>query len=79
MMVSFPSQVDPRDIFLVVEFVQEFHEKGFILNLEVDDPEATMFLRSVDHVPCGEGITLVSLFNLLGPEASSPDLVQNLY
>ena len=49
--VRVPGELHPRNVQLVIKFVKEFHEKGFILDLEVEHSKASSIfgLHTISH------------------------------
>ena len=47
-----PGKLNPRDILLVIEFVEEFGQEGFILCFEVQNTQTTTLLWHANHAPC---------------------------
>lgn len=67
----------PRGVVRRKEFIDEFHEKTFILELQVFDPQPTTFFRSLDSVPSHKALGPVALV-LTSPEESASSLVDGL-
>lgn len=68
--------MNPRDVLLVMKFMQELHEKGLILDFQVNHTKPSMFLGFAHHVPCSQGVAFFTLLSFLVPEASASDLVE---
>ena len=48
---TIPSEMDPRQISMVVKFVQKLQKKGSILSSEINDTQSTLFLGSAGMFP----------------------------
>jgi hypothetical protein len=45
-------KLDPRDIFLRKELVQEFEKHGIIVGAQIQDSQPSLVLGSADQRPC---------------------------
>lgn len=59
-----PSEFDPRNVEVVVKFVQVFHYEGLILALEINNSEASLFLWFAScfpgYKPCTFSVNVAS-------------------
>ena len=62
-----PGQLNPRDILLVIEFVQKFEKQGVVLDTQVENSKASFIFGLAYHVPSSQGITFVPLVSFLDP------------
>lgn len=59
--VCTPNKIHPRDILLVIEFIQEFQQKSCIMNFQGKNSKTTFILRTCHIVPSNEGISMCNL------------------
>ena len=62
---------------LVIEFVQKFQQKSFIVHFDINRPQSTFAFGPAYHLPGRQGIALVSLPSLLRPKTSPSNIVSD--
>jgi hypothetical protein len=67
----------PRKLFRLVEFVDEVHQEGGVLSLEVPDPEATFLHRQTNLVPSNKAARAGASI-LARPKEGAPSLVNSI-
>lgn len=66
-----PSELDPGDICVIIKFIQEFQEQGFILGSDINNAQATFIFRSTSRFPCCQ-IGSFSVDVSIAPKAMLP-------
>ena len=68
--ISVPYKVNPRDILVIVKFIQILQNKCRVLNIKVKRPQSPMVLGSTDFLPCYKSLTLsLNIRCFLSPQA----------
>jgi hypothetical protein len=73
-----PSQINLGNISMIIKFIKEFHEQGCILILYIDDPKATLILRSTHWFPSSQTCTS-STYISFAPKEMLPESVYLMY
>jgi hypothetical protein len=72
-----PNKIYPRNVFSIIEFVNEFEQESCVLNLYIENPQAPFISGTTNFVP-GDLRILVRIFIAAAPEIVPFDTVNGV-